>query len=130
MPLIRYRIGDRGVLGVRTDPKGNSYKVLENVTGRSVDLFTTENGDKVDGEYFTHLIYFKNWINRFQFIQKDLNSILVRLELKDSAPDSDLKEIEKKIKAVMGDKCQVKYEFVSKIIDPPSGKFRFTISEI
>jgi len=63
MPLIRYDIGDIGV-------KGDHFDDLKKVVGREVNLFKTVDGSLVDGEFFSHLFYFKDWVKNFQVIQK------------------------------------------------------------
>jgi phenylacetate-CoA ligase len=132
MPLIRYRIGDRGILDNEFGNDGTSNLVLKNVTGRTVDLFKNKEGAYIDGEYFTHLIYFKNWVKRFQVQQKNFTHIIIRFQLIDpsyAVPASEISEIESKIKLVMGQECIVEFKF-EEIVDPPSGKFRFTISDV
>ena len=66
MPLIRYEIGDTGEM---------SAGGLSRVTGRITDHFRKKDGTVVHGEYFTHLFYFKDWIKKFQVVQKDINLI-------------------------------------------------------
>ena len=70
MPLIRYRIGDRAIAGSgERCPCGRDTPMLAGVTGRSVDMFFGGDGRMVDGEYFTHLLYFRPWLRQFQVIQ-------------------------------------------------------------
>lgn len=130
MPLIRYRVGDNGIMGCRIGDAGQPIKVLKQVTGRTVDLFKTSDGGQIDGEYFTHLMYFRKWIKRFQFVQKGFKHIVVKIELLAPPPTEDLLDIERKIKIVMGSSCRVDFKFPANIPDPSSGKFRFTISEL
>ena len=130
MPLIRYRIGDRGIIGERDFTAGETSLVLENVTGRSVDLFRTISGAHVDGEYFTHLMYHREWLSRFQVEQLGLEHILVKLCTETAPKSCEIEDIENKIKLVMGDNCVVEFEFLSSLPDPPSGKFRYTLSNI
>jgi len=127
MPLIRYRIGDRGALQTENN---NGDLVLKSITGRTVDMFRTVEGVQVDGEYFTHLIYFRDWIEKFQFVQEELDHIIVNIIPVVSPPQSDVLEIEQKIKVVMGDGCRVSFNFLTELADPQSGKFRFTISHV
>jgi len=66
MPLLRYWIGDRGSLlpdGTMAGHPGT--QVLKHVTGRSVDVFRTRDQTLVDGEYFTHLLYFRPCVRKF-----------------------------------------------------------------
>ena len=103
---------------------------MNKVSGRSVDLFKTKDGDLIDGEYFTHLMYYMNWIDRFQFVQVDYDFVLVRVVVISNSIDKDLQYIEDKVKLVMGNRCKVKFEFVNKLPDPVSGKYRYTLSNI
>src|SRR2546422_765159 len=71
MPLLRYWIGDRGALlpdDTVADHPGT--QVLKSVSGRNVDVFRTRDQTLVDGEYFTHLLYFRSWVWKFQVVQK------------------------------------------------------------
>ena len=132
MPLIRYKIGDRGVLSSdSTTPSGLRGQILLKVSGRNVDMFKCRDGTLIDGEYFTHLLYFRDWVRKFQFVQKDFDLIVVNLVREGEAvPGNDLEDITKKIQVLMGEKCQVDYNFLEGIPASSSGKYRYTISEM
>ncbi len=136
MPLIRYRIGDMGVWSDETCSCGCNWPLLKRVTGRVTDVFFTINGEMIDGEYFTHLLYFKNWIQKFQVVQEDYDSIrfiIIPYEI-DSTPDrthqNELDEIISKVRLVMGKSCQVKFKFVDDIEKTSSGKYKYVISKV
>ncbi len=74
MPLIRYAIGDRGMLADPASSGGNGRQILTKVSGRNVDAFRTAEGGLIDGEYFTHLLYFRPWLSKF-FWAKTYKSI-------------------------------------------------------
>ncbi len=127
MPLIRYKIGDVGILS-RNFP---SEQILQKVSGRNVDMFKTQDGTLVDGEYFTHLLYFKDWVQKFQVIQKTYSEIAIKIIKSDSDyQPEELDDIAAKCKLLMGKDCSVDFEFVSEISTSASGKYRYTISEI
>ncbi len=131
MPLIRYKIGDVGVLSNESNCEcGCNYPKLEKITGRSTDLFKTSTGKVVDGEFFTHLFYFVEGIKLFQVIQEELDHITVKI-VKDSEVSSwSLREINKKIKIVMGENCKVIFEYVEDIPKTATGKYLYTSSKI
>lgn len=133
MPLIRYSIGDRGVLlpEEKTCLCGRIGPTLEKILGRSVDMFKTKEGALVDGEYFTHLLYFRDWVHKFQVLQKSRSLIVFKIikNKLDHTP-SELDEIVTKTKIVMGDDCQVVFEFVDDLPPSASGKYRYTMSEV
>ena len=132
MPLIRYKIGDRGSLDLTQCPCGIGLTRLDKVIGRVVDVFKTQNGELIDGEYFTHLLYFRENVKKFQIVQESLNQIDVYLVSFDGGRLNSVieAEITQKIKLVMGSNCQVNFNYVPDISSAGSGKMRFTISKV
>ena len=136
MPLIRYRIGDMAVFSDKRCSCGRAWPMLSQVTGRVVDTFLTKEGVRINGEYFTHLIYFKDWIKKFQFIQDEYDKIrlcvvpAVSLEEAHRILHKEREEFENKVKLVMGPSCNFEVELVEDIPPSPSGKYRYTISRL
>jgi len=131
MPLLRYRIGDRGALApAGTGWQGEAARVLQRVTGRNVDAFRLQDGTVIDGEYFTHLLYFRDWVSRFQIVQKDHSSILVRVVRCGEQPADAEVQITSGVRAIMGSTCRVDFEYCDEIETAASGKYRYTISEV
>lgn len=127
MPLIRYKIGDRGSLS----SEYKSGQILKRVSGRNVDVFKTQDGTLIDGEYFTHLMYFKDWIHKFQIIQNsylDIDISIVKSSL--NYEQDDIDDIVSKCKIVMGENCKIAFKFVNEIPPSASGKYRYTISKV
>jgi phenylacetate-CoA ligase len=132
MPLVRYQIGDRGLLGPDAGPSVRPMgQILEQVTGRNVDVFRTRENTLVDGEYFTHLLYFRPWVWKFQVIQKSHRSIVFKVIKAGGGPaEGELEEIAAKARLTMSPDCQIDFEFVDELPPHPSGKYRYTISEV
>ncbi|MBU6398928.1 MAG: phenylacetate--CoA ligase family protein [Verrucomicrobia bacterium] len=133
MPLLRYRIGDRGALLAPEEGRGDAAatQTLERVSGRTVDVFRTRDQTLVDGEYFTHLLYFRPWVWKFQVIQKSPAHIVFRVVRFNGEPaKSELEDITLRTRRVMGEDCRVDFEFAADLPPLPSGKYRYTISEI
>ena len=80
MPLIRYRIGDRGVLASRegTNRKRDS-QVLEEVLGRNSDMFQNRRVSLSTPGNFMVMLFFRDWITKYQVIQKSMSRIVFRL---------------------------------------------------
>jgi phenylacetate-CoA ligase len=131
MPLIRYLIGDRARLPEREVecPCGRRTQMLDEVTGRSVDMFLGPDGQMVDGEYFTHLMYFRPWLRQFQVVQRAPADVLFRVATEAQVPAADREEIVAKTKAVLGESCAVSFEQVEAIEPSASGKLRYTSRE-
>jgi len=133
MPLIRYRIGDRGVLSpLRASNVGRYEQVLEDILGRTYDMFVNRNGVLVEAGHFMPTLYFRDWISKYQVIQKSHSRIVLRIVTSGSGPrQAELDEISAKTRLIMNDDdCQVVFEFVDDIALCDSGKYRFIISEV
>ncbi|NEO11007.1 MULTISPECIES: hypothetical protein [unclassified Moorena] len=129
MPLIRYKIGDRGTLLVN-EP---SRQIFKEVSGRITDMFKRQDGSLVYGSYFTYLLCFKDWISKFQVVQKNYSKIVIIIMKvnQDYQPEQkELDEIVNHCQIAIGKKCQISFEFVDQIYPNQSGKYRYTISEI
>jgi phenylacetate-CoA ligase len=134
MPLIRYKIGDRGIKSpLKKCPRcGWEGDIIENVIGRSVDIFKNVNGDMIDGEFLTHLFYFRDWLKKFQIIQQKTTELKINIVLADNLsaiPESEKNEIFKSINKVFP-RCHIDWQIVDDIVYDKSGKIRYTISQL
>lgn len=133
MPLIRYNIGDVGVLSDKQCSCGRGLLMLKRVNGRNVDIFKTRDGNKVDGEYFTHLFYNERRIKQFQVIQDNYEDITIKIVLAEGETQASVKDfcenIKQDIYKVMG-LVKIIFDFVNDIPVTKSGKRAYTISHI
>jgi phenylacetate-CoA ligase len=134
MPLIRYKIEDRGIFSEAECSCGRGFPFLKKVEGRIRSIFRNKQGDIIDGGFFIELFYFRDYVKQLQVIQKAYDYIIINLVLKDSQKIKDVKkdftEINKKINLAMGDKTKIKYNIVDEIKPSPSGKYLQTFSQI
>jgi len=128
MPFIRYEIGDMAVLGPEKCKCGNPLPTLKKITGRITDHFIKKDGTIIHGEYFTHLFYLKDWVKAFQVIQEDYKRIRLLVVSEGEINVSEKRDIEDKIKLVMGQDCKIVWEFVEEIPKTKSGKYLYTKS--
>lgn len=136
MPLFRYRVGDMASWSADPCKCGRSWPLLARVAGRVSDMFVRPDKTRIHGEYFTHLFYFLDWVEKFQVIQLTTSHVLVRVASRTGIIDpattkqADIEDVTKKIKLVMGEHCRVDFEFAERIDASASGKFRYTISKV
>jgi phenylacetate-coenzyme A ligase PaaK-like adenylate-forming protein len=131
MPLLRYWIGDRGALMPDHTRSGHGLQILKQVSGRNVDVFRTRDQTLVDGEYFTHLLYFRPWVWKFQVVQRSPEQVLFKVVgANGEPPRSELEDITARTRLVMGPDCRVDFQFLPDLPPHPSGKFRYTVSEV
>jgi len=127
MPLIRYRIGDRAML---SPERWHNGQVLQRVLGRSYDTFLNSKDVLIDAGYFMPLLYFRDWIVKYQVVQKSKSNIVFKIVRSGpDVPKSELEEITAKTHLIMADDCDVNFEFLDEIPVPNSGKFRYIIRD-
>ncbi len=101
------------------------------MAGRNADSFVRPDGTLIHGEYFTHLLYFRDWVLKFQVIQKDFQTICYKIvRASNGFKEGELDEIIRETRRVMGQQCEVSIEFVDQIPTLSSGKYRYTVSEV
>jgi phenylacetate-CoA ligase len=134
MPLIRYKIGDRGILSEKKCSCGRGLPLLKKVIGRIRANFKNKFGDYINGGVFIDLFYFQENIKQFQIIQETVDFIIINLVLIDKINlkdmDKDFKEINKKICKIMMHKTNVNYNIVDEIEPSPSGKYMYAFSRV
>jgi phenylacetate-CoA ligase len=121
MPLIRYEIGDTAIPASDT-------------TCRQMEVFRTQQGTSIPGEFFIHaigVVYNKGYIRKFQVVQNDYDHITVRVVVEDEQAFNDCRgPLADSIRKVMGPECRVEFELVNEIPASASGKHRYTISNV
>ncbi|MFV1958820.1 MAG: hypothetical protein ACC662_05335, partial [Planctomycetota bacterium] len=84
--------------------------------------------ERVPGEWFTHLFYGRRDVTRFQVRQTALESLHVRTV--GPAREEDLGDVLHAIRERLGPEVVVTWEAVEDLEVGPSGKHRFTISDV
>lgn len=94
MPLIRYDIGDRGVLAAEPCPCGDPRPVLERLEGRTLDVFVLPSGKLVPGVVpdIRGLHVDRAGVIDAQFVQNDLHTLDVYWV---AGPDCDAEALER-----------------------------------
>jgi len=131
MPLIRYNIGDIGMVSDRECACGSHLPILEDVSGRLVDTFVTPTGARVPGVALTNRIT-KNCagIEKMQVVQKTPAKFIIRIVKGQTFSDRDITELEESMRTFFRTELDLGYEFVDDIPVTESGKSRFCISEV
>jgi phenylacetate-CoA ligase len=132
MPLIRYEIGDVAIGGGYGCKCGINTFLLKKVIGRTLGYFKKPDGSMAHSHFIVQSLFFRDWIKKFQIIQDRINHILIKVELNNNSKPipEDIEDIITKIKILMGQGCQVDFDFVQKIERTPSGKYMYTICKI
>lgn len=136
MPLIRYRIGDRGRIkkGFKCQC-GNNSDILELSSGRSNDFIVCENGEKRSPYALVRAIEAVNYmlegvIKQFQIEQTDIGAFIVRLVVDEDDEMYDEKYIEEEFRRNVLDialkKSYFRFEYYEELFpDEGTGKYRY-----
>jgi phenylacetate-CoA ligase len=129
MPLIRYRVGDRGALSTETTlcKCGRTLPRLNKVNGRIDDILYTPDGRQIgrlDPVFKTNLP-----VREAQIIQETLTRIRVRYVPTPEFNSEAQKSIDKRLRERVGD-VEIIFDPVSEIPRTPAGKFRAVICNL
>lgn len=131
MPLIRYQVGDVGVLSDRICRCGRGLPLLESLEGREADYVVTADGQYVSGisltENFAVLV---PGVAQIQIVQEALDRFLFRIVRDTAFSEASERRIEQLVADRFGTQATWKCEFVEAIPQEPSGKYRFCISHV
>jgi len=129
MPLLRYQLGDVGVLQPAVAGSGVPFRRLRITHGRILDVICCPNGKMLPGEFFPHLMKeVEASVERFQVVQTDLDRIVVRLVPRRGEDPGVAAYLRPRIEEQVGAGMRIDFELVEDIPPSPSGKHRPTIS--
>lgn len=129
MPLVRYRVGDSGVLASSQAacPCGRSLPILQSVEGRTDDLLYTSDGrciGRLDPVFKADMA-----IREAQIVQETLQRVRVRYVPARGYRPAHGNTIVESLQARMG-QVEVVLEQVSQIPRTANGKFRAVVCEL
>jgi phenylacetate-CoA ligase len=129
MPLIRYKIGDMGILSDKQCDCGRQFPVIERIDGRDDDVLVTP-----DGRYIGRLDpIFKgveNTIKESQIIQEKIDLIRILIVRSEGYKEKDGEFIVKELEKRLGTALVHKIEYVDSIPRTKNGKYRAVICNV
>lgn len=131
MPLIRYRVNDCVILGPDKCACGRGYPLIQQIVGRTGDIFQLSNGDRVPGVAFTNrVLKVCPGLAKTQIIQESLNEFRIRYVPGPTFCESDLALLRTNLQRFAPGEINWIFEQVSEIPRERSGKTRFCISRL
>lgn len=130
MPLIRYRIGDRGALSEEECPCGRGLPILKMISGRTHDVIRKTDGSPIHPLFLIYIIRPLKGVRQFRVVQHSLQIIEVLLVTDTSFDRSNNAYIVSKYKEHMGEEMNVFVKNVESIPPTSSGKHRWIVSEL
>ena len=125
MPLIRYKMGDMGVMSDDECPCGRGLPILRKIAGRSSEIFYTPHKDKITaGSLVLYLVdEAPGLTGQVQIIQDRLDHLTIKTT-SDPAPSPEIIEYQKRtVRRLFGREMKVEFETVDHIPRENSGKY-------
>lgn len=128
MPLIRYKMGDMGILSDEKCSCGRGLPLLKKIAGRTSDiLYTPDMKCVTAGSLVLYLVdEAPGLLGQVQIIQDQLDHLIIRMT-PDPPPTQEIREYqENTVRRLFGEKMRVTFDTVNEIPPEKSGKYLFT----
>jgi len=130
MPFVRYTIGDVGRLAEEPCPCGRGFPLLEDVSGRTMDIVRTPENNLVSGVFFNHAMLPMKEVKRFQVVQSSVDAMTMRIVPAEGyGPDVETR-LEKALRNALGPAIAIEFEIVDEVEMSKSGKYRVITSTV
>jgi len=131
MPLIRYNVEDVGVPSERICSCGRGLPLMERVVGRRADYFVRKDGGLVSGiSLIERTLTAVPGIKQMQLIQESIDKFDVNIVIDSNFTSQNREDLTNRIKQVFGENIGVKFNYLDRIQQEKSGKYRFSKSTI
>lgn len=126
MPMLRYEIGDVGIMTDKPCPCGCKLPRLMDMYGRVNDTFINSKGQKIPGVWFPNqFVRSCDEIKQMQVLQHAITVFELRIVKADKFSEETVRWLEDKLDEFMQEKNSVTFTYVSEIQKEKSGKVRF-----
>ncbi len=130
MPLIRYELGDLGILSDEACPCGRGLSVIASIEGRMTDVIVCSRGF-ISPVALTTYVFKDMPVRQFQVVQETLDDVRVKVVPGEGFGREETGRIKEALQARMGMGTHVGVELVDDIPpSPSSGKRRVVISKV
>lgn len=131
MPILRYQVGDMAVLRGRRCGCGRGLPMLERVEGRVADYVVTPRGELISGISLTeNFAVMVPGIAQLQIVQEELDRFVFRIVRGPDFGEVSLATIRSLVAERFGPDVRYQCDYVSRIPQEPSGKYRFCTSKV
>jgi phenylacetate-CoA ligase len=131
MPFIRYRIEDVGVPSDRRCPCGRGMPLMERITGRVADYLKRRDGSLVAGvSLVERTLTAITGLEQLQVVQPSVDEIVLNVVRAPDFSATTEQALLAEFRTVFGEGINIRTEYVERIPQERSGKYRFSICRI
>lgn len=131
MPMLRYDVGDRGVLEEKACSCGRPFPLLRAVTGRTADFLVAANGGRVAG-----ISLIENTLTRYpgiaqlQVVQEEAGRLDLNVVRGAGWDETVERALVNAFREALGGEVSVVLHFLDTIPREPNGRYRFSICRV
>ncbi|MFP4147083.1 MAG: phenylacetate--CoA ligase family protein [Halorhodospira sp.] len=129
MPLVRYRVGDRGRISDEACPCGSPLPVLDRLEGRRNDFLVGTEGRRIHGSAANYVLRAVPQVVQFRLVQRTDRSLDIQVVADADWGESEERQVAEGLRRILGMEVPVRFERVSVIPPSASGKYRWVESE-
>ncbi|MBL4575425.1 MAG: phenylacetate--CoA ligase family protein [Opitutaceae bacterium] len=132
MPFIRYHTGDVGTFSDSECACGMKLKTLKELTGRTGEIFRTDDGRMIPAGLWCHLFMdakLDSAVRRFQIVYRPENQIVIRIVKGTTYNEGTEPHLKATIQQNIGSTIKLKFEYLETIPAQPSGKRPIILNE-
>jgi phenylacetate-CoA ligase len=130
-PLIRYEVGDRGVLTTDPCPCGRGWPLLAALTGRIADFLLALDGSRVAGiSLIENTLTRLPGIRQLQLVQEERGALVANLVPATGWSETVAQNLTASLRDALGADLRVEIRLAERIAQEPSGKYRFSICRV
>lgn len=131
MPLVRYRVEDRGIFTNRRCSCGRGLPLMERIIGRQADFLKRPDGSLVAGvSLVERTLTAISGIEQMQLIQNDLYRVCAKVVKDKNFSEMTDYKLRKELQEIFGVGVSIEIQIVLAIDQTSSGKYCFTICNI
>jgi phenylacetate-CoA ligase len=131
MPLIRFRIGDAGILDTRACPCGRGLPILRELVGRTNSIITLPSGKYLYGGIFLTILEDILEIQQFRVYQPARDKLEILLEKGDGFSQETIGLVRRRaIKLLADESVEVSILATDEILPTANGKYLVTTSDV
>ena len=135
MPLIRYKIGDKGIPTNDVCSCGRRLPLMELTAAKITEMIITPEGEIFSSELLDYInlgLMHKRikGIKQFRVIQKSEGIFLVEIVRNTEFSFASVEFFKRKMKEFIGEDIKIDIEFVKEIPREKTGKLRYFVSEL
>ena len=134
MPLLRYDLGDSGVLGQGQCACGRALPLIERMDGRQTDTIVTPDGRRVPGAALPWCFLVDYEVRQVQIVQDCVQSITILLVFQSwvgaETTSRAMSDVRSRYESVLGTSIRLDIRVAHDIPPGPQGKRAFVVSTV